>query len=640
MRCHVEVRSEGPVTAGDLICPPEVEIVNPELLLLTADSPEVDLDIELTVSAAAAIRRPKSAASCRWVRSRWMRSTARCARSTTRSRRARIGQQTNYDRLVLEIWTDGTMAPEAALRESAKLLVRHLTLIAGADVTPAEQAAAETRSGVPSRIYDVPIEELELTRAGLQLPEARRHHQGGRGAGAAGEGRGRDPGHPQLRPQVAERIGGEAGRQGLSVGHRIPAEQRPGRVRRRRGDLRKSLKGAFVMRHRVAGCKLGRNTSQRNCLAANLITELFRYDRIQTTEAKARSMRGDAEHLITVAKRSLADGGNPVHAHRLAAHVITDPDVTKRLFDEVARASPSGPAAIPACASSGPAWATAPRWSCWSWWNGRSKKKAKKQHSASIVGMTARLTMDQHLNDAAHIRATVAYDGTDFLGFQWQTQGRTVQGVLEARAGPGDRPGQLGWWARAHRYRGSCPGPGDRLSGRSGATRCPTCSGRSMPCLPMDVAVLELARRQPDWHPRFSARRRHYRYTVLNRPAVAAGPALRPSGDAAAGSGGAAGGGGSAGRRARLRQLRPADPGRQHRALVFSAEWRQDGPWFTFDVVGNAFLRGMVRAWSAACSRWHGRLAGRAHEATVLAGRDRALAAPPAPACGLCLMRV
>ena len=39
VRLHVDVRSEGPVTAGDLICPPEVEIVNPELLLLTADSP-------------------------------------------------------------------------------------------------------------------------------------------------------------------------------------------------------------------------------------------------------------------------------------------------------------------------------------------------------------------------------------------------------------------------------------------------------------------------------------------------------------------------------------------------------------------------------------------------------------------------
>ena len=76
--------------------------------------------------------------------------------------RARIGQQTNYDRVTLEIWTDGTIAPEAALGESAKLLVRHLVLIAGADVLPVEVSAAETR-GLPSRIFDVPIEELELS---------------------------------------------------------------------------------------------------------------------------------------------------------------------------------------------------------------------------------------------------------------------------------------------------------------------------------------------------------------------------------------------------------------------------------------------------------------------------------------------
>jgi large subunit ribosomal protein L17 len=90
------------------------------------------------------------------------------------------------------------------------------------------------------------------------------------------------------------------------------------------------------MRHRVAGRKLGRNTSQRIALARGLITELFRHDRISTTEAKARFMRGQAEHLITTAKHGLAEGGNAVHARRLAGRVITDPDVTKRLFDEIA----------------------------------------------------------------------------------------------------------------------------------------------------------------------------------------------------------------------------------------------------------------------------------------------------------------
>jgi large subunit ribosomal protein L17 len=90
------------------------------------------------------------------------------------------------------------------------------------------------------------------------------------------------------------------------------------------------------MKHRVYGRKLGRNASQRRALWRGLITDLFRHDRIQTTEAKARSMRGDAEHLISIARRSMAEGGNPVHARRLAARVLTDPNVTRRLFDEIA----------------------------------------------------------------------------------------------------------------------------------------------------------------------------------------------------------------------------------------------------------------------------------------------------------------
>ncbi len=90
------------------------------------------------------------------------------------------------------------------------------------------------------------------------------------------------------------------------------------------------------MKHRVAGRKLGRDSAQRSALMRGLITELFRHDRISTTAAKARFMRGHAERLITIAKHGLAEGGNSVHAHRLAAKVITDPEITKRLFNDIA----------------------------------------------------------------------------------------------------------------------------------------------------------------------------------------------------------------------------------------------------------------------------------------------------------------
>jgi large subunit ribosomal protein L17 len=90
------------------------------------------------------------------------------------------------------------------------------------------------------------------------------------------------------------------------------------------------------MKHGVAGRKLSRDSAQRSALLRGLVTELFRHERISTTEAKAKFMRGEAEHLITVAKKGIAEGGNNVHAHRQAAKVITDPDITYRLFHEIA----------------------------------------------------------------------------------------------------------------------------------------------------------------------------------------------------------------------------------------------------------------------------------------------------------------
>jgi DNA-directed RNA polymerase subunit alpha len=162
MRLHLAVRTEGPVTGGDLVCPPEVEVINPELLLLTADSPEVDLDIELTVSRGHGYSPAEERGKLPLGEVPVDAIYSPVRKVNYAVTRARIGQQTNYDRLNLEIWTDGAITPEDALREAAKLLVRHLTLIAGADVAPIESAAAEI-GGVPSRIYDVPIEELELT---------------------------------------------------------------------------------------------------------------------------------------------------------------------------------------------------------------------------------------------------------------------------------------------------------------------------------------------------------------------------------------------------------------------------------------------------------------------------------------------
>lgn len=91
------------------------------------------------------------------------------------------------------------------------------------------------------------------------------------------------------------------------------------------------------MRHSVAGYKLGRTTSARLALRRNLIKQFFTHERIQTTKAKAAAIRGEAERLITLAKRS-ADGtaDQKVNARRLAVSKLGDNQIIKRLFDEIA----------------------------------------------------------------------------------------------------------------------------------------------------------------------------------------------------------------------------------------------------------------------------------------------------------------
>jgi DNA-directed RNA polymerase subunit alpha len=162
VRIHVEVTNEGPVTAGDLICPPEVEVVNPDQYLLTADSNEVDMDIEMVVEVGRGYSPAEERTRLPLGEIPVDAIFSPVRKAAYRVERTRIGQQTDYDKLNMEVWTDGTIAPEDALTRSAKILVEHLGLLAGAEVTKPVQDQ-DKEQGIPSRVYDAPIEELELT---------------------------------------------------------------------------------------------------------------------------------------------------------------------------------------------------------------------------------------------------------------------------------------------------------------------------------------------------------------------------------------------------------------------------------------------------------------------------------------------
>jgi large subunit ribosomal protein L17 len=84
------------------------------------------------------------------------------------------------------------------------------------------------------------------------------------------------------------------------------------------------------MRHQIAGRKLGRATGHRRALYRNLVTDLLKHEKIITTEAKAKEVRGLAEKMITLGKKS------GLHSYRQALSFIMDKKVTEKVFADLA----------------------------------------------------------------------------------------------------------------------------------------------------------------------------------------------------------------------------------------------------------------------------------------------------------------
>lgn len=163
-RLRLEVKGEGAVTAADLQVPPEVEIVNPELYLLTLDLADAQFEMELTVENGRGYSPANERGRLPIGEIPVDAIFSPVRRINYDVERARVGQMTNYDRLVLEIWTDGTLRPEEALAQAAQTLVTHVRLIAGVseEALAVEEAKVE-EPAIPTEIYEVPIEQLDLS---------------------------------------------------------------------------------------------------------------------------------------------------------------------------------------------------------------------------------------------------------------------------------------------------------------------------------------------------------------------------------------------------------------------------------------------------------------------------------------------
>ncbi len=168
---RVERQGRGEVRAGDFVCDPAITVHNPDLLIATLTD-DVSFSAELTVARgrgyvpAAEHTDENSEIGVIPVDALFSPVT----RVRYRTEDTRVGQRVNYDRLILEVWTKGTVRPEDALVEAAKILRKHLNPFVQYYELGAQLAAAQSAPEPPAPAMDDELrEKLERSISTLEL---------------------------------------------------------------------------------------------------------------------------------------------------------------------------------------------------------------------------------------------------------------------------------------------------------------------------------------------------------------------------------------------------------------------------------------------------------------------------------------
>ncbi len=175
VRLTLDVTGPKQVTAADIQAPSDVEIINRDLYICTLDSPKAKLRMELTVEKgkgyAPADRNKKEGQPIGMIPVDAIFSPV--VKANFLIEKTRVGQETDWDKLLLEVWTDGTLAPDQAISEAAKILTNHLALFAHfTDSIRAAEVPAAKGNDLASRLADVPIEDLDLSVRALNCLKA------------------------------------------------------------------------------------------------------------------------------------------------------------------------------------------------------------------------------------------------------------------------------------------------------------------------------------------------------------------------------------------------------------------------------------------------------------------------------------
>ncbi|MEW5985796.1 MAG: DNA-directed RNA polymerase subunit alpha [Chloroflexota bacterium] len=163
-RLRLEVRGAGTVTAADLILPAEVELINPDLYLFTVDSDDAFLEVEMTAETGRGYSPAEDRGRLPIGELPVDAIFSPITRVGYEVEMTRVGQASNYDRLIISIWTDGAIGPEEALAQAAGSLIQQLRPVTGISeesLFPIEEERAE--EVIPNELYDTPIEQLDLS---------------------------------------------------------------------------------------------------------------------------------------------------------------------------------------------------------------------------------------------------------------------------------------------------------------------------------------------------------------------------------------------------------------------------------------------------------------------------------------------
>ncbi|HEY8741317.1 MAG TPA: DNA-directed RNA polymerase subunit alpha [Candidatus Dormibacteraeota bacterium] len=172
VRLYLEVKGPREVTAADIKTPSDVEIVNPDLYICSIDDKSTTLRAELVVERGRgyvpADRNKKEDQPIGVIPIDAIFSPV--VKANFLVEKTRVGQETDWDKLVLELWTDRTIKPEDAVSDAARIFTRHLDLFArfGESIS----APPVETSGGAGPLADVPVEELELSVRALNCLKA------------------------------------------------------------------------------------------------------------------------------------------------------------------------------------------------------------------------------------------------------------------------------------------------------------------------------------------------------------------------------------------------------------------------------------------------------------------------------------